>query len=193
MRILDLFCGLGGWAVPFVEDGDDVVGIDILDFSRQYLGKFIQKDIHEVSGKDFLNYDLIIGSPPCNEFSIAKEMWKGTKHERNVGKGLELVYEFMRVVWEACPRIWLMENVRNLLKWYPLEHVFYFKISIRGYRCLWGNIEIKDNFDNSFAEKRDIWRTYGWATRPYRAKIPYEVARFICDYVKKYNHNLKEV
>jgi site-specific DNA-cytosine methylase len=190
MKVLDLFCGLGGWSRPFVEDGDYVIGIDIVDYKDQYCGKFLQADIRNISGKDFRNYDLIIGSPPCNEFSIAKEMWKGTKNERNVEKGLELIYEFERIVREADPEIWLMENVKNLLKWYNREPIWYFRISRRGYRCLWGNIKIIKEFDNSFADERDIWRTYGWDTRPYRAKIPYEIARFIADLVKE---TLKEI
>jgi len=86
---------------------------------------------------------------------------------------------------EAEPKIWLMENVRNMLKWYKKEPIWYFRISKRGYRCLWGNIKITKHFDNSFADTRDIWRTYGWNTRQYRAKIPYEVARFIADIVKE--------
>jgi len=192
VKILDLFCGLGGWSIPFIEDGNDVIGIDIVDFSKEYCGKFILSDIKNINGKDFMNYDLIIGSPPCQEFSVVKEIWKGTKNERNVEKGLELIYEFERVVNEAKPKIWLMENVKNLLKWYKKEPVWYFRISKRGYRCLWGNIEITNEFDNSFANTRDIWKTYGWGTRQYRSKIPYEVARFIADCITVYVQDLRE-
>jgi len=185
MRVLDLFCGLGGWSIPFADDGDDITGIDIVDFSKEYPGRFIQTDIRNIRGEDFRGYDLIIGSPLCNEFSIVKELWRGTKNERNVEKGLELVGEFERIVREAEPKIWLMENVRNMLKWYKKEPIWYFRISKRGYRCLWGNIKITKHFDNAFADTRDIWRTYGWNTRQYRAKIPYEVARFVADIVKE--------
>lgn len=32
MKILDLFCGKGGWSIPFIEQyGDEVWGIDIQD------------------------------------------------------------------------------------------------------------------------------------------------------------------
>ncbi len=189
MKILDLFCGLGGWSIPFVEDGDEVIGIDIVNF-KEYPGKLIIKDIREIQGRDFYNYDLIIGSPPCNEFSVVKEIWKGTKNERNVEKGLELIKEFIRVIKEAKPKIWLMENVKNLYDkgWYRKvkglgEPIDFFRISKRGYRCLWGNIKI--HIPEELYPETDIWRRYGWKTRPYRAKIPYPIARYIANEVKK--------
>lgn len=182
LKILDCFCGAGGWSEPFIEDGDDVTGIDIINYG--YKGKFIQKDIREISGKDFQGYDLIIGSPPCNEFSIAKEIWKGTKNERNVEKGLELVREYERIIEEAKPKLWAMENVKNMLKWYPKEPKCIFRISKRGYRCLWANFDIQIPDFPDVVDK-DIWRRFGWNTRYLRAKIPYEVARFVANRVKE--------
>ena len=44
MNILDLYCGLGGWAVGFLEKGHNVTGYDIMDFSEKYPGKFVKAD-----------------------------------------------------------------------------------------------------------------------------------------------------
>ena len=43
MRVLELFCGLGGWSKPWIESGHDVTGIDIKDYG--YPARFIKADI----------------------------------------------------------------------------------------------------------------------------------------------------
>jgi site-specific DNA-cytosine methylase len=193
IKVLDLFCGVGGWSVPFVEDGDEVYGVDIVDYG-EYPGKLIVADVRDISGKDFYGFDLIIGSPPCEEFSIAKEMWKGTDKERNVEKGLELIYEFERIVEEAKPKVWVMENVKYLWDrgWYKRPPKVIFKISKKGFRCLWSNIDFPLMPVFLEVERRDIWRSFGWGKRIYRAKIPYCIARFVADYVKDYLRRLND-
>src|SRR3989337_672554 len=106
MRVLDLFCGMGGWSIPFIEDGDEVWGIDIKDYG--YPGKLILGDIRELDGYGFWDMDLIIGSPPCNESSIAKDIGR---QPRDIEAGLALVREFYRFVKEARPKLWGLENV----------------------------------------------------------------------------------
>ena len=189
MKVLDLFCGLGGWSIPFIEDGDDVTGIDIIAVKTKndsYPGKLIVQDIRTVDGNDFKDYDLIIGSPPCNEFSIAKEKAIGAHPDickRDVEKGLELVREYERVIREAQPRYWAMENVSKLADYYDKTPSWYFMVSKGGKRCLWSNFTIP--LSPQFRFKRKIRDIYGWDnTRPLRAKIPYEIARFIADVVK---------
>ena len=75
MKVLDLFCGLGGWSKPFVDDGDEVLGIDILDFSYAYPGKFTRGDICEFHPSKGL--DCVLGSPPCRDFSVAGRFGNG--------------------------------------------------------------------------------------------------------------------
>lgn len=185
LRVLDCFCGVGGWSKPYLEDGDNVTGIDIVNYG--YKGNFIQKDIREISGFDFQGYDLIVGSPPCIEFSVAKSFWKGTKHERNVEKGLDLVRHFERIINEANPKLWAMENVRNMLKWYNKKPTCFFRISKGGYRALWSNFNIEiPTFDEVL--KRQIWRI-PYSKQHLRAEIPYPVARFVADRVKEIINN----
>ncbi len=38
-----MFCGLGGWSIPFIEDGDEVWGVDIKDYG--YPGQLIKEDV----------------------------------------------------------------------------------------------------------------------------------------------------
>jgi len=191
MKVLDLFCGKGGWSIPFIEDGDDVTGVDIVDLG--YPGKLIQKDIRSLDGYGFRDYDFIVGSPPCNEFSTAKGVTHGV---RDIEKGLELIREFNRFVNEAQPRLWVMESVRRTEKFYSIKPIWRFRMGSKAQRSLWGNLRIPLSpeflFPNrimacgkvtrkGYAKKRGIKPLRG---RDF-AMIPYPIARFIADCVKK--------
>lgn len=180
MKVLDLFCGRGGWTKPFLQEyKDECWGIDIQDLS--YPGRFFQKNIHEVDGHEFPDMDLIIGSPPCTEFSVAKEFGKyGKGQKRDLEKGLNLVADFYRFVEEAQPKFWAMENVRNLEQWWPSSQViWHFKISKGGRRTLWGNLPIT-SLAYDFHWKRDIWKMY--RNPADRAEIPYPIAQHVAQW-----------
>lgn len=51
--------------------------------------------------------DIVIGGPPCPEFSIAKQ-------HRNPSKGMKLVEEYLRLKDIVKPKYWIMENVRGI-------------------------------------------------------------------------------
>lgn len=187
MKVLDLFCGRGGWSKPFVEAGDEVVGIDIVDVG--YPAKLILKDVREVNGKDFVGFDCIIGSPPCAEFSEAK----GNKGD--IQNGLSLVREFLRIVEEAQPKFWIMENVTGLAKYLDFKPVWKFYIGRKGRRFLWGNILISLSPEFRFPQRimhsgrvstQRYWIRKGVKilnSRSY-AEIPFPIAKFIHDCVK---------
>lgn len=58
--------------------------------------------------------DVVIGGPPCTEFSGSKRGGGG-----NVRKGMALVYRFFHLVQKLKPRWWVMENVPRLLRSMP--------------------------------------------------------------------------
>ncbi|MRR06607.1 MAG: DNA (cytosine-5-)-methyltransferase [Deltaproteobacteria bacterium] len=76
-----------------------------------------EKDIRDVSSKEILraaglkakDVDLIVGGPPCQSFSTAGR--RGTIQDH---RGT-LLWEFLRLIEEIKPRMFLMENVRGLL------------------------------------------------------------------------------
>ena len=185
MKVLDLFCGRGGWSKPFVEAGDLVWGYDIQDFSGIYPGIFIQIDL-----KDFhqspIGIDFAIASTPCDEFTIALEMWKNRGRLRNIEKGLDHVRQFKRIIQELKPRLWALENVEYGEKWItPVigsNPSWHFKISRGGKRCLWSNFPIPLIDQPRF--ERSIWKMSGTSEKDKRAEIPYPIAKFIHDCVK---------
>lgn len=186
MKVLDLFCGRGGWSKPFIEDGDEVVGIDIVDVG--YPAKLILKDVRQVDARDFTGYDLIIGSPPCNEASKAN-----VKKPAIPKEGLELITQFNRIIFEASPRFWAMENVARMAKFYHVKPIWKFRMGSMAQRFLWGNIPIglsDYRFPNRILATRTgrhyakLKGTKALNGRAF-AEIPYPIARFIADSVKQ--------
>ena len=80
---VDLFCGLGGWTEGLLANGYDVVGFDIewhkYDGLGEYPAQLVLQDILTVHGSQFKNADLIVASPPCQEFSYMAMPWSRGK------------------------------------------------------------------------------------------------------------------
>lgn len=95
--ILSLFPGIDLFSKPFEAAGFCVVrGPDIL------LGQDI-RDFHVPEGV----FSGVIGGPPCQEFS-------SLKRDEPTGYGLEMLSQYRRVVEEAKPNWWLLENVSRV-------------------------------------------------------------------------------
>ena len=124
MKALDLFCSSGGWSDGLVVEGFEVLGVEIEpEIVKLYNHPCLIADVRELRGKWFRDFDLIVGSPPCRDFThFSKAVWKKGesygyrrwKEPPNPEKGMELVNAFLRIVEEAEPTFWLMENVPEL-------------------------------------------------------------------------------
>ncbi len=69
------------------------------------------QDIKLLDGTDFKNkVDIFVGGSPCQSFSSV-----GFKHGLEDARGT-LFYDFARLVKEIQPKVFIYENVRNLLK-----------------------------------------------------------------------------
>jgi len=118
--VLDLFSGCGGLSYGFHEAGYRVVaGIDhwedaLVTFKNNHPGsKTFHLDLSdfEVSQLDDLvgeKIDVVIGGPPCQGFSIAGK--RDSEDPRN-----KLYKEFVKIVDHYQPRIFVLENVPNLV------------------------------------------------------------------------------
>lgn len=71
--MLDLFCGLGGWSVPFLRAGWRCTGVDIQP--HNYPGKLVLADVLELSPGWIEGFDCVLASPPCDDFARAWLPW----------------------------------------------------------------------------------------------------------------------
>ena len=81
MKILDLFCGLGGWSKAFAEAGHDCTGVDITNLGYPY--RFIKADLNDWEPKE--KYDIILASPPCTEFCEVKRNTASRHYSERIG------------------------------------------------------------------------------------------------------------
>jgi hypothetical protein len=104
---------MGGWSIGFHREGFDCIGIDIVDVGYPY--HFIQSDIREYHYPMEVKPDVMVISPPCTEFSTMTQLsWfkkqRGPPDPKGPN-GLGLVEHGIRVMKEASPRYWVLENV----------------------------------------------------------------------------------
>jgi hypothetical protein len=152
---IDLFCGLGGWAEGFLSEGYDVVGFDIERHAygdQKYPAQLVLQDVLSLSGSRFRNADVIVASPPCQQYSYMAMPWSRAKREvawqrwerdSPFGDGLPK----LNALFNACFRIQLeasqaagreiplvIENVKGAQPWVGPARWHY------GSFYLWGDV-----------------------------------------------------
>ena len=153
-RILDLFCGAGGFSYG-MHRNEHFKTVVALDFNAKATETFkknmsetlvvtgditdenIKKDIIETSKKERVN--MIIGGPPCQGFSL-KGKKLGLDDPRNF-----LFKEYLHIVEEVQPEVFVIENVKSLLTtaggWFKGEILTYIKKL--GYNVSYGILNAK--------------------------------------------------
>lgn len=119
MRIVDLFCGCGGLSLGYAKAGMNVVaGYDNWDPA---IATYMYNFKHPINKLDLLdaenaskhislyNPDMIIGGPPCQDFSSA-----GLRNEDN-GRG-DLTLSYAKIIDAIRPTWFMMENVSTITK-----------------------------------------------------------------------------
>jgi len=135
MKVLDLFCGLGGWSKAFADSGYDCTGVDIVNIGYPY--RFIKADLFDWTPDQ--KYDIVLASPPCTEFSIAKKWGSGKQDERI---GLDLIYRTFSLIHELKPKYYVVENVKGLSEFLaePSDIIKYNRHKDGKTAYLWSNI-----------------------------------------------------
>lgn len=143
---VDLFCGLGGWTEGLMAEGWHCRGYDIEAHEygdERYPGEFVLADVMALTGADVADADLIVASPPCQEFSYMAMPWGRAKQIARALRGQDEFPEGYRgsrtladltALFDACFRIqreaneirasrgqspipMVVENVRGAIPW----------------------------------------------------------------------------
>ena len=154
-KILDLFCGAGGFSYG-MHKNNHFTTVVASDFNEKAADTFafnmpeasvIVGDIkdHEIKNQIIerskeRGVNMIIGGPPCQGFSM-KGKKLGLNDERNF-----LFREYLSVVEALSPEVFVIENVKSLLStaggWFREEILAY--IQKLGYSVKYGVLNAKD-------------------------------------------------
>ena len=72
-KLLDLFCGAGGASVGYSRAGFEVTGLDI-KHGKRYPFEYCRLSIENVTVEFLRKFDVIHASPPCQTFSITRNL-----------------------------------------------------------------------------------------------------------------------
>jgi len=140
--VLDLFSGVCGWLMAFMFLPSHYlprrwIAADI-DSKRLQICRLISRDVgvdvqtvkRDLSKPYVYSADVVVGSPPCHEFSAAT-----VSRRRQVDDGLQLVRSYLDSVAEIRPRLAVMEEaattsespglLADMLTRYGFSHSFF--------------------------------------------------------------------
>jgi DNA (cytosine-5)-methyltransferase 1 len=143
-KVADFFCGAGGFSEGFRIAGCQIVyALDKwgparlthklnhpesshpgLDIDIENGGDILNIDPINVL-KDIPNVDIIVGSPPCVEFSSSNKAGNADKTN-----GIKLVKKFLQIIAikkhapNSSLKYWIVENVPNLRKYMEEQYTF---------------------------------------------------------------------
>lgn len=118
MKTVDLFCGCGGLSLGFQNAGFNLVAA--FDSWLPAIAVYRDNFQHPIFDKDLVkndayldiakfNPEIIIGGPPCQDFSIAG------KRDESLGRA-DLTLSFAHIISQVKPRFFVMENVQRIAK-----------------------------------------------------------------------------
>jgi DNA (cytosine-5)-methyltransferase 1 len=113
LKAIDLFAGIGGWSLGLEAAGINVVQSyekwpdAVATYNANLFTDRAPIDVHDIDlGQLPRDIDLVVGSPPCTEFSFSNRGGNG-----DLTKGLREIARFLEIVERFKPRYWILENV----------------------------------------------------------------------------------
>lgn len=147
MKVVDLFCGIGGLSYGFKAQGFHVVaGLDSdstckFAYEANIKGAFISADVKDVSGAQIKRlfgekkneYRILVGCAPCTPFTLYTGRYRRAKRK---DERWALLKEFARLVRITRPDVVSMENVPRLAA-HPVFLEFVEGLQALGYEVTW--------------------------------------------------------
>lgn len=178
--ILHLCAKEGSDSLPYKEAGYDV--------------RIIGEDIGVENYNPPENVYGIIANPPCTHFSIARSK---AKTPRDLKKGMHLVKECLRIIWDcqyplngdqrhSNLKFWMIENpATGFLKWFLGNPAFVYSHEEYGEdhtkkTALWGlfNMPIRPLLYNPVPSGSCMGKKWArWRETDYRSHCPYNFAK----------------
>ena len=154
IKLLDLYCGVGGASAGYAMAGFKVTGID-LKHGKRYPYTYIKGDVLlYLQDQDFLrSFDIIHASPPCQTHSI-------TRHLRNAqGKStskLDLIPQ-TRAALIASGKPYVIENVPGSPLINPIQLCgSSFGLQVRRHRLFESNMKLTGSVCDHQAQGRPV-------------------------------------
>lgn len=154
MKLLDLFCGVGGASVGYARAGFEVHGVD-LKHGKRYPFTYLRADVLDVLTDDefIQQFDVIHASPPCQTHSV-------TQHLRNAqGKTtskIDLIPE-TRAALIASGKPYIIENVIGSPLINPIQLCgSSFGLQVRRHRLFESNVKLQGSECNHKAQGRPV-------------------------------------
>lgn len=120
MKVIDLFCGAGGFSLGFKQAGFDIIlGVDNWEMATRTYAKNIgariwKRDVTNLDPESLPECDVLIGSPPCPDFSVARYRGGGWDERK---ADLSCVDAFYLILNHLKPKFWIWENVMGVDKY----------------------------------------------------------------------------
>jgi hypothetical protein len=188
--MIDLCCGLGGWAEGGLAEGYRVIGFDIEQ--RPYPAQLVLQDVLTLHGAQFRDAALIVASPPCQAYSYRAMPWKRAKALPPPDNALfEACFRIQREASAAAGRYipLIVENVKGAIPWVGRHAARYSTF------YLWGDVPAGIPVSNHKKQEGDpswFYDNYANSARRFSshskerkawsaqiAKIPFPLAQWI--------------
>lgn len=154
MKLLDLFCGVGGASVGYAKAGFELHGVD-LKHGKRYPFTYTRANVLDIiKDQEFIDqFDVIHASPPCQTHSI-------TQHLRNAqGKStnkVDLIPE-TRAALIASGKPYIIENVPGSPLINPVQLCgSSFNLKVRRHRLFESNMPLQGSVCDHKKQGRPI-------------------------------------
>ncbi|HDO20913.1 MAG: DNA cytosine methyltransferase [archaeon GB-1845-036] len=164
--VVDLFSGAGGFSKGFEEAGFEIsLAVDMDDealdsFAENFPNAItMNKDIRFLRSEEIFSLlngrpDVVIGSPPCEPFTAANSRRRRKPIDRlYMDEDGILVLHFIRIIGDLNPRIFVMENVPQLLN-DDLRFMLEMEFARVGYKPITFNILRAEKYGNPSVRTR---------------------------------------